>query len=490
MAETTREGSVPANGKERAVSVLLSSGPTSENPRRVKGLAPGGFSYQAVDWGIGAGGGSLSLASLQARERLRYLREHLERQQLTVYARDKSPVVTGEEIVQFDGKTWRIAEFSSDPASGEIGLTLIQHADAGTTNLSIETVRDTGGGDTAGGGGTTPAVGGGGGGTGIEVIQLDASGGNVTETLPTPSSGATALALRVDTSTGNTATLNTPGSQEIRFPEGKDKSSTTLGVEQSLLLSSDGSHWYVEEGQGLSAEAEAVTTDAATKDSPSLTQTATYDSDGTTSVNSSDVSIERYVRTDSDGNATLVYESGGTEIARLSSGGRFETRKDQEAFMDGSLSSGQGTNSLLQFEDANNNRSTTDLAKLTVKGSGVTVTNPSTDEYVLDITGGDSGSATDILDNGTEVVADATDINFGGGDFDVSQNANNASRTDVTLTNDSVTVAGNNVSLGGSTGIGHSDLSGISSGDHHSKYTDSDAVTAGGAATPPFPPPF
>jgi len=180
------------------------------------------------------------------------------------------------------------------------------------------------------------SLGGGGGGTaGIEVIQLDASGGNVTETLPAPSEGATALALRVDNSAGNTATLETAGSsQEIRFAEGKNESSTTLDVEQSLLLSSDGSHWYVEEGQGLSAAAEAVTTDGATKNSPRLAQTATYDSDSTTSVTSSDVSIERYVRTDNNGNATLVYESGGTEIARLSSGGRFETRKDQEAFMD------------------------------------------------------------------------------------------------------------------------------------------------------------
>jgi hypothetical protein len=164
LTATTKEGSVSENGQSRDLSVLLSSGPTNKNPRRVKGLAPGGSSYQAVDWGIGTGGGSLSLAGLQARERLRYLREHLERQQLTVYARDKSPVVTGEEIVQFDGKTWRIAEFSSDPAGGEIGLTLIQHADAGTTDLSIATVRDAEDGGTAGGGGgTTSAVGGGGG---------------------------------------------------------------------------------------------------------------------------------------------------------------------------------------------------------------------------------------------------------------------------------------------------------------------------------------
>ncbi len=170
LTATTKEGTVSENGQSRDLSVLLSSGPTNKNARRVKGLAPGGSSYQAVDWGIGAGGGSLSLAGLQARERLRYLREHLERQQLTVYARDKSPVVTGEEIVQFDGKTWRVAEFSSDPASGEIGLTLIQHADAGTTDLSIATVRDTEDSGTSGGGGTAPAVGGGGGGVTADAI--------------------------------------------------------------------------------------------------------------------------------------------------------------------------------------------------------------------------------------------------------------------------------------------------------------------------------
>lgn len=48
------------------------------------------------------------------------------------------------------------------------------------------------------------------------------------------------------------------------------------------------------------------------------------------------------------------------------------------------------------------------------------------------------------------------------------------------LTNDSVTVAGNAVSLGGSTGIAHSDLTGISSDDHHTKYTDEEAQDAVG----------
>jgi hypothetical protein len=267
--------------------------------------------------------------------------------------------------------------------------------------------------------GTSVAVGGGGGGaTGVEVIQLDASGGNVTETLPTPSSGATALALRVDTSTGNTATLDTPGTEEIRFAEGKNVSSTTLAVEQSLLLSSDGNHWYVEEGQGLRAEAETVTTDGVTKDSPLLKQTATYDSDASSGMTSSDVSIQRYVRTDNNGNATLVYESGGTEIARLSSGGRFETRKDQEAFMDGSLNSGSGTNSLLQVEDAGNPL-TTDAASINFVGSGVTVTEPNPDEIKVDVSGGSSGSTSlsGLNDVSSALQNDGNVLATGGGNY-------------------------------------------------------------------------
>jgi len=359
--------------------------------------------------------------------------------------------------------------------------------------------------------------GGGGGGTGIEVIQLDASGGNVTETLPSPSAGATTLALRVDTSTGNTATLETAdSSQEIRFAEGKNESSTTLNVEQSLLLSSDGSHWYVEEGQGLSAEAEAVTTDAATKDSPSLTQTATYDSDGTTSVTSSDVSIERYVRTDTDGNATLVYESGGTEIARLSDEGRFETRADQEAFADGSFGSGSSTNSLLQVEDAGTVL-TTDAASLNFTGSGLSLSQNG-DKITIDVSGGSGsdiniesnqstivggatglsfegagvdsvdndgdgtatvniskGSSTEVQEGGTAQVSDVTVLDFIGSDFSIDTPT--GGEAEVGLQNNSVTVAGNSVPLGGSTGINHRDLSSIGSSDHHAKTTSAADLT-------------
>lgn len=46
------------------------------------------------------------------------------------------------------------------------------------------------------------------------------------------------------------------------------------------------------------------------------------------------------------------------------------------------------------------------------------------------------------------------------------------------LQNDTVTIEGNAVSLGGSTTVNHNDLSTISSDDHHSRYTDGEARTA------------
>jgi len=46
------------------------------------------------------------------------------------------------------------------------------------------------------------------------------------------------------------------------------------------------------------------------------------------------------------------------------------------------------------------------------------------------------------------------------------------------LENDSMTIAGNSVSLGGSTPINHTNLSNINSDDHHTRYTNSEAITA------------
>jgi len=87
--------------------------------------------------------------------------------------------------------------------------------------------------------------GGGGGGTGIQVVQVDASGGAVTETLPTPSEGASVVAVRVDSST-NTAEIESPNSSDIIWTGRKNSPTFEVYPQQSILLVADGSAWYVE----------------------------------------------------------------------------------------------------------------------------------------------------------------------------------------------------------------------------------------------------
>jgi len=89
------------------------------------------------------------------------------------------------------------------------------------------------------------SLGGGGGPAGIEVIQLDASEGAVTETLPTPSEGASVVAVRIDSST-NTAEIESPNSNDIIWTGRQNKSKFEVYPQQSILLVADGSNWYVE----------------------------------------------------------------------------------------------------------------------------------------------------------------------------------------------------------------------------------------------------
>lgn len=73
-----------------------------------------------------------------------------------------------------------------------------------------------------------------------------------------------------------------------------------------------------------------------------------------------------------------------------------------------------------------------------------------------------------------EAITSVTEAHVNLGDLkDVDTTVSNAQ-----LTNSSVTVAGNAVSLGGSTAINHSDLSSIGASDHHAKYTNTEAVSA------------
>ncbi|AUO79113.1 hypothetical protein [Salinibacter phage M8CRM-1] len=72
-----------------------------------------------------------------------------------------------------------------------------------------------------------------------------------------------------------------------------------------------------------------------------------------------------------------------------------------------------------------------------------------------------------VLDVGNTTTDSNISISYSGGD----------ARPNVSLVNDSVTIAGNTVPLGGSTTLSHSDISGISSDDHHSKTTSASELT-------------
>lgn len=86
--------------------------------------------------------------------------------------------------------------------------------------------------------------------------------------------------------------------------------------------------------------------------------------------------------------------------------------------------------------------------------------------YTEELNGGVTGdtAVTDLPGKGLTISDGSLGIASGGVDTDE-------------LASDSVTVAGNAVSLGGSTAIDHSDLAGIGSSDHHTKPTAGDGLS-------------
>jgi len=90
------------------------------------------------------------------------------------------------------------------------------------------------------------AGGGGGGGTAIEVIQLDASSGNVTEPLPEPEDGAQVLYIRTDNTEANTVTIEDPNGNDIRTPGEVDAPSFKPEPYEWLFFFSDGTSWFVD----------------------------------------------------------------------------------------------------------------------------------------------------------------------------------------------------------------------------------------------------
>jgi hypothetical protein len=162
ITQTVVEASVTELGEEESQTARTFSGPTNQNLARLR--ADG---FEPTDWGIGTGGGSLSLAELKARERLRYWRNHNEMFSVTGVDRDGTTQLTGDELVTLDGQTYTVHSIKYDAAKGETELTLIEYEDRGTSGITLETVleqSDGAAGSTSGGGGTAPAVGGGGGG--------------------------------------------------------------------------------------------------------------------------------------------------------------------------------------------------------------------------------------------------------------------------------------------------------------------------------------
>jgi hypothetical protein len=94
----------------------------------------------------------------------------------------------------------------------------------------------------------------------------------------------------------------------------------------------------------------------------------------------------------------------------------------------------------------------------------------------------------------TDINIDQSDVNYsdlGNADAPINLNGNDiVDGTDTVwdatasnipqsrLENDSLSIAGKTVSLGGSTAIAHSDISSVNPDDHHTKYTDTEAVSA------------
>jgi len=120
------------------------------------------------------------------------------------------------------------------------------------------------------------------------------------------------------------------------------------------------------------------------------------------------------------------------------------------------------------YDDANNNISLSSDT-ITVAGNSVSLGGSvSVDHSDL------SSIAPD--DHHTKYTDESAQDAVGGilGSSFTYDDANNS----ITLTSDSVTVAGNSVSLGASTSVNHSGLSNISSDDHHSRYTNAEARNA------------
>ena len=131
------------------------------------------------------------------------------------------------------------------------------------------------------------------------------------------------------------------------------------------------------------------------------------------------------------------------------------------------------TSSEIDHDQTTNYDPTEHFTEGSISHQGIDQTTVSPDDHHTKYTDEEAQDAVGVLVSGSSILV-----------YDDSGDAlsiADGSVTNVKLSNDSVTVAGNVVALGGSTGIDHADLSAISPDDHHTKYTDEEAQDAAGA---------
>ncbi len=131
--QTVVRATVPELGEAEAQTVRTSSGPTTQNLARVRGIDPNGTPFEPTQWGVGPledrTESDRTLAQLKAFQRLRYWQIHLEELTITEATRGGTLPLTGDELVTIDGTDYTVHSVRYDAAAGETRATLIEYTD-------------------------------------------------------------------------------------------------------------------------------------------------------------------------------------------------------------------------------------------------------------------------------------------------------------------------------------------------------------------------
>lgn len=272
----------------------------------------------------------------------------------------------------------------------------------------------------------------------------------------------------------------------VQYGSGEPSTVTTVDEENTLFVNTSDYHiWsYMDIGSGLQWYDLTI--------SPSVSDSGTPILDNVTDINFTDGANSTVdVSDDGDGTVSVNVSSTDTDTTYDAGSGLDLTSTTfsidegqgiQTNFAGVSIDTGSG----LYFSGSGDSDDVLEVdlgSGLTFSGNSITIS----DDLKID-----------ILDDSSTIVSGASSINFGDGFFDVSNPTGSESKVSLTdssisnskLENDSVSVAGNSVSLGGTTNVNHSDLSNIDRWDHHepnhtTEYrgnipNDSEQLLAGG----------